>query len=342
MPRDEEKKVDEQSVETETEPSPEEVLGAEAFEEPTVEEPEKVEPTKDEKPEEEPTADDTETEKPETEDEKETDAKADEPVIELVPYKVNYGDAEFEIQVTPEQAKTLDAQYKTALQTPHLQKLLKESREASEKAAAMAQTTVPPNVPAGDGTPPFNAEEYVKRMEPAVNDAVARGAMSEEFKEMYPLEAANHAWAGIQLQAITEALKPVVTQYATSALEQEQNRVKTEVYEGMATLASNRPELFGDLADQNARDGLFKHMIDLNVDTRLLQPDVLADTLGKMWSSYQGPKILEAARAASEKARQDQEEKRRIAAGGGGGGGGRAAPANDALADINAIVGSRD
>jgi hypothetical protein len=338
---DEETKVDEQSVETpETEPTPEDVLGAEAFEEPTVGEPPKDEPTEDKSASaEEPAKDsDTEPEKPEK-DESEPDAKADEePVSEMVPYVVNYGGIEQEIQVTAEVAKALDAQHKTALQFPHLQGKYQEMQKAGEEAAAIARTKLPTEE---GGPAEFNPEVFIERMKPAVDDAVKRGAISEEFNEMYPEMAANMTWGAMRLDAYERALRPVVTQYATTALEQEQGRVKTEVYDGMAKLASDRPDLYGDLSDQNARDGLFEFMIQLNVDTALLTEAHLASTLEKMWGSYQGPKILEAAKAAAEKARLDQEEKRRVAGGGGSGGGGREAPANSALADIHSILGER-
>jgi hypothetical protein len=336
---DEEAK-DVEEIETE-EPSPEDVLGAEAFEdEPTP----KEEPvtdageTKDVEKADEP----VETSSDSTEDVKEKDAEApvtttdDEPVT-LVPYKVSYGGQEFELQVTAEQAATLDAQNKTALQFPHLQEKYTDLKTNSDRAAQLAASTAP-GAPTEGQPAAFDPEEFSKRMKPAVDSAVERGAISKEFSEMYPTEAANYAWGAIQLDAIQQALTPVVKQYAEGALNQQRDQVQREIYDGMAGLAAESPDVFNDLNDPTAKDGFFKHLIEMNVDVDFLRRD-MKGALTKLWGSYQGPRLMEAARMAAQKAQQEQAEKRVVSGGGGGGGGGREAPKTDPLSDINAILG---
>jgi len=335
--------LDVEEIETD-EPSPEDVLGAEAFED--------VPPSKEETPPDAGTPEDVvETKDAEEtpDDPKPEDAAAgddppvppvDESAETTVPFKVNYGGQEFEIQVTQAQADALDAQNKTASQFSHLQGKYQELKTQSDRAVAMAQTASPAAAPPAEDAPAFNPEEFVKRMQPAVSDSVERGAISREFSEMYPTEAANYAWAGMQLNAITEALAPIVKRNVESVLDDQRNEVTTKIHDGMTGMASEHPELYGDLTDKKARDGFFNHLLELNADVDMLMAD-MPGTLSKFWGSYQGPKLIEAARLATEKAKAEQAEKRLLSGGGGGGGGGgrETTPKTGALDDINEILG---
>jgi len=338
MPADGEVKDVEIEIATE-EPSVEDVLGAEALDELTsTEEPvEKAGETKDVDKADEP-VETAPSDKPEAVEGSDVDAPAttveEEPV--LVPYKVSYGGQEFELKMTAEQAATLDAQNKTALQFPHLQEKYTELKTSADRAAQVAATTTP-GAPA-EGEPAFDPEEFSKRMRPAVESAVERGAISKEFSEMYPTEAANYAWGAMQLDAITQALTPMAESYAEGALNQQRNQVRGEIYDGMSGLASESPDIFNDLTDKTVKDEFFKHLLDMNVDVDYLRRD-MKGVLTKLWGSYQGPRLMEAARLATQKAQAEQAEKRLVSGGGGGGGGGREAPVADNLSDINAILG---
>ena len=337
---EEEKNVQEPDAATEesVEPSPLDVLGAEAFEQPTDEELFDDE-AETEQEESEPTAPteeaSTTTTEGETEKKGDAEAKAAESTEEtaptLVPYKVKYGGQEFDIKVTAEQAAVLDAQNKSAQQFPHLQGKYTDLKKQIDEAAQVAASKSPGQSPAQD----FAPEDFLERMDPLVNDYVKRGAISAEFKEMYPMEAANYAWASVQLQQITDALGPVVQRYAQDAQDHVRQTVKAEIHGGMAAIAAENPEFYGDLSDQQAREAFFDHLVELNVDVGLLRSNP-KEVLQKLWGSYQGPKLIEAARIAQEQARASQAEKR-VVSGGGGGGGGARQPANDPLADIKEL-----
>jgi hypothetical protein len=341
MPKENEENIDVTTEEQEdVEPSPQEVLGDEAFEEPT-EELREASPT--EEPEAEPTASDTTDGDTPTEGDPQTQEpegdKPDAPVETaptLVKHKVNYGGQEFEIEVTPEQAAVLDAQNKSALQFPHLQEKYTNLKHRTDQVTEMAQAQRPQ--PSQDAQ--FDPKEFQHRMKPAVDAAIDRGAISSEFAETWPEMAANMAWGDLQLQAIQRTLEPLTVRYAQDAQSSAREQVRAEIHGGMAEIAAENPDLYGDLSESTAREEFFTHLCELNVDVDILRRDVKG-VLSKLWGSYQGPKLIEAARLAQAQARDAQENKRVVAGGGGGGGGGRGDTATDPLADINAILGER-
>jgi hypothetical protein len=258
--------------------------------------------------------------------------------LELVDYTVKHGDAEFDIKVTPEQAKALDAQKQSALQFPHIQQKYTELKQQTDRAAQMAQSTTPVQGQQTGQPLPFEPEEFVKRMEPAVNDAVERGAISADFSNAFPMEAANYAWAAIQLSQISETLTPLVQRHNAQVVEGQRDSIRTKVYEGMENLASSNPDLYSDLTDKKTRDEFFDHLCEINADMNFLFND-MGKALSQFWGSYQGPKLAEAARAAQERLAKEQAEKRLLSGGAGGGGGSRPNPSPDNLADIHSILG---
>jgi hypothetical protein len=258
---------------------------------------------------------------------------------ELVTHRVKYGDDEFDVQVTPEQAKVLEAQNQSALQFPHIQQKYTSLKQQNDRAAQMAQQTTPMQGQQPGQPAPFEPEEFVKRMEPAVEDAVKRGAISSDFREAFPMEAANYAWAAIQIDQMRQALTPVVHKHNQGMREQQQHQVRTKVHEGMQALASTNPDLYSDLTDKNTRDEFFDHLCEINADMNFLFSD-MGSALAKFWGSYQGPKLAEAARLAQDRLAKEQEQKRLLSGGGGGGGGSRQTTPPDHLADIHSILGS--
>lgn len=278
-------------------------------------------------------------EQPEETVEPEGDGSADaepEPAPELVAHKVSYGGNEFELNVTPEQAKALDAMYKTALQFPHLQHRYTEALERMQQASQVASAQVAPTQE-GEGAK-WDADEFVKRMSPAVDDAVKRGAVSEEFKELYPVEAATGAWLAMQLEQVSQVLNPIANQMRTSAVENQRHQLKAEVFDSMQTLASENPDIYGALNDHNQREKFLEFLIDLDVRVGTLLGDARRTTLERLWPSFQGPELIQAAHAAAKRAKSAHNDKRRNAGGGGGSGGQRSKPATG-LEDIAAILG---
>ena len=318
------------------EPTPEDIFGADESDEPTEEEPvEDIKLTKEEGPtaSDAPEKDVSTTEKEPEEGEVKTEEAvkpAEETAPTTVPYVVKYGGQEFTLQVSPQEAAVLDAQNKSALQFPHLQGKYQDLKEQNAKAAEMAATPKPGDAPQDH----FAPEEFTKRMQPAVDNAVERGAISKEFQEMYPMEAANYAWASMQLTAIQEALEPITVRYAEDAQDRVRGQVRAEIHGGMAQIAADNPDLYGDLSNPQSREEFFQHLVELNVDVDQLRRDPTG-TLAKMWGSFQGPKLIEAARLAQANAAANQAEKRIVSGGGGGGGGGRKVTTEDPLADIH-------
>lgn len=315
--------------------SPEDVLGAE--DEQTDLEPEEsadLQPTGDET-DEEPSDIAEETVEPDGEGEGSADAEP-ESAPELVSHKVSYGGKEFDLQVTPDQAKALDAMYKTALQFPHLQQRYRETLERMDQDSRMAGAQVAPQQ-GGEG-PKWDPDEFVKRMTPAIDDAVQRGAMSEEFKEMYPVEAATGAWLAMQLEQVSQVLNPIVSQMNASAMDNQRSQLKAEIHDSMQKLASEQPDLYGDLNDHNQREKYLDFLIDLDVRVGSLLGEARRGTLERLWPSFQGPELIQAARAASAQAKATQTDKRRNAGGGGGSGGQRSKP-KSGLEDIASILG---
>jgi hypothetical protein len=257
-----------------------------------------------------------------------------EPAPETVPYKVSWGGQEFELAVTPEQAKVLDSQRTTALQFPHLQQRYQEVLNASRQAAQVASVQPHQTQPG----PEYSPQAFVEKMQPVVQDAVKRGAISEEFSELYPVEAAGYAFGAWKIEQMERVLSPLFESYQQSTLESQRNNFRAEVYDRMQHLASENPDLYGDLNDHTTRERYLQFMTELNLEIGHLQGDNARQTLERLWPSFQGPQLIQAAKAASDRAKAQQSAKRQNASGGGGGGGQRTKPKSN-VADIEAILG---
>lgn len=324
---------DEEHVEVD-EVNPEDILGADEDQtDLETEESEESQPT--EEPEETP----SETEEP-AEDESEAEPEGDEPeepaegqVPDLVDYQVNYGGQEFTIQVTPEQAKVLDAQKTTALQFPHLQQRYTQLLERAQGVQQVAREG------SEQQTAQFDPKQFCERMKPLVDSAIERGAMSEEFSEMYPVEAATGAYLGFQMQQIENALNPLLDSLESSAVEQEKHRFITDVHGEMESLASENPDLYGDLSNPETREKYLDFLAEINVQIGHLMGDKAKGTLQRLWPSFTGPEMMAAAQVAADRARAEQATKRRNAGGAGGGGGSRSKP-RTGFEDIESILGN--
>ena len=298
-------------------PEPEEADPAEGAEEPTAEEPT-------EEPEGEPAGAE---ETPEAEAEPETPAEP-----ELVAYEIDGA----EIMVTPEQLKRLEARDTTALQLPSLQQTLEREREAWKMAQAAAAGQV--KQPAAEEAA-FDPAAFTTRMKPVTDAAVARGAISEDFAELYPVEAASLVWAGQLANDITETLNGLTTGNAESAAVTERGEYTAQVFRDMQKLAEDSPDVFGELTDPKTKESYLGFLIEVDIGKASLEGDRAQATLAKMYGAFRGEEMRAAAQVVADKARIDQETARRNAGGAGGGGGSRSKP-DDNLADINAILGS--
>jgi hypothetical protein len=333
---EEEREVDQSVEEFDENDSPEAVLGADAFDdEPTdtkesaTEESELVAETPPTETDEAVIETPDESEKPE--DTAETGIPDEtSSVPELVDFVVKHQGSEFAVKVTPEQAKVLDAQYKTALQLPHLQERYNQANAQLERASEVAHRPAPTDP---GGSAEFDPDAFFKQMEPVVKDAVERGAMSEYFAETFPDVAAHMAYGHLELEALKNELAPIRQERQQEKLRAMQSQLKSEVQEYMSAIAGEQPEIYGDLSNQEKRDQFFNHLCEYNVDIKLLATKP-RETLRAMFAAWQGPGALEAARAAAAEAERVAEEKRRLASVGGGGGGTNRTTAPSGLEDI--------
>lgn len=305
--------------------NPEDILGADD-DQANLEEPASPEPTE-ESAEESPLSTEEPTEPVE-------EAPAVEPAEELVPYKVSWNGQEFELKVTPAQVKVLDAQRTTALQFPHLQQKYNQVLQASQNAAQMANVQ-PAQPKEGEQ---FDPKAFTDRMKPILDDARKRGALSEEFAELYPVEAAGYAFGMWQLQQVGQILAPLVQHYSQTTLEAQRSNFKAQVFDNMQRLASENPDIYGDLNDHDNRERYLQFLAELDLQVSQFQGDSARTTLERLWPSFKGPELIAAAKAAASRAKAQQSAKRQNASGAGGGGGQRTKP-KTGLEDIAAILG---
>ena len=339
--------IEETLEQPEDDVTPEDVLGVISDEEPD------AEPGGDgEVSDEAPTDDAGEDKEAESEEELEGEAEVVEPAEDaesqaagedgLIDYTVNYGGDEFAVRVTPAQAKILDAQNKTALQFPHLQKKREEELRAWQMAQAaqnaVQQATGGQQQPGDQPTPSFQPEAFVQRMKPELDAAVQRGAISEDFAEFYPVEAASLVWAGHLADELISAVGTMGQHYVETTHDAEVQAFTTQVYSEMQNLAESSPDVFGELATPENKESFLNFMIETDLPVASLQGDRARDTLARQYAAWMGPKLTYAAQAAAERARSDDAEARRNARGGGGGGGARTKP-KDGLEDIREILG---
>jgi len=314
--------------------TPEDVLGALPEDEPDVES-----GGTDEAAEGEPTEDVAGDEAAEAEGEEASGAEAEEPAETAEPgtpaddgltdYVVRYGGQEFQVRVTPEQAKILEAQNTTALQFPHLQRKYQE---------AVQQPRQVPQPVAGEPAQQFQPDAFVARMKPEMDAAVKRGAISEDFAELYPVEAASLVWAGHLADQLVSAVGTMGQHYAETTHEAEVREFTAEVYGQMQSLADSSPDVFGDLATPQNKESFLNFMIETNLEVDSLRGERARDTLSRMYAAWMGPKLTAAAEAAAKRVRAEEAEARRNARGGGGGAAPRSKP-EDNLKDIREILG---
>ena len=248
----------------------------------------------------------------------EAEAEPEQPAIELVDTEVAYGGQTFALQVTPEQAKALEAMRTTAEQFPHLQAKYTETLEQSRMAPP------PQEIPAQPTE--FSPEAFRTAMQTRVQQMVGTGAISEDFAELYPDEAAGYAYGADMLQQIAGALGGMAQHVQETTHTTEVDNFKAEVFGNMRALSGESPEIFGDLQEPENQESFLNYLTKMNLTVNSLQGEAARHTLSQMWGAYKSDELRAAASAAAQKARVSQEEERRNAGGAGGGGKSRSKP----------------
>ena len=314
MGEEEEREVVEEEI------NPEDVLGApepEADTEGEAAEPVGEEPTETES---EPT-EQAETEEPE------------EPALVSVTFERD--GKRVSVDLPPEQAAVVQA-YQQAAETTRSQ-----HAHLQEKHLKMLEERQRPEQPPPQQTGEFSPEVFVAQMQPYVKDSVQRGAMSEDFAELYPMEAASGLYMLNRIEQVAQAVGPLIQSFGAMRHASEADRIKAEVLNRMSTIAAEDPEVFGELADPQTRDTYLEFLVECNVHTEKVMGDTASDFLRSQFFAFRRPEITElkgAVRAAADERKRADEEKRRNAGGAGGGGGARSKP-DDNLADIREILG---
>ena len=181
--------------------------------------------------------------------------EADEP---LVPVLVTHQGREYEVTVTREAAKAIQAQQLTANQFIPLQERYLQLKEQTD-------TTVPGTTIDEGGQPQFSQEEFERAMKPRVDEAIGGGFMTEGFVSEFPAESAYAVWMFDTMRSMAGALHNVSSSITSDAHSAEVDRFKSGMFGQMGDLAAANPEFCGDLAEQENRESFFEYVVEFGV-----------------------------------------------------------------------------
>jgi hypothetical protein len=274
-----------------------------------------------------------EQEPPEIEDEPlEEPVETEEPKSELVPAKVMYQGTEYEVMVTPEAAKAIEAQQMTAQQLPSLQGRYDELKEQVQ-----GLTTLPGTTADQTGQPQFSQEEFERTMQPRITQAVESGTITEGFAKEFPAETAYGVWLFDAVREMAGTLHGVSSNIVRDERSAELDRFTQGVYGTMGEIAAENPQVFGELADQANRETFFEFVVKANPTVGQMSGDEAKSTIEGLYAWYKKDEMSAGVVAAQAKAKADHDDARLRAGGAGGGGGSRSKP-KSRHPDIDEVV----
>ena len=281
------------------------------------------------------TWEETEQVAPETDEElpPDTPEVPDTPEDGMVPAKVMHQGKEYEVMVTPEAAKAIEAQQTTAQQLPHLQGKYDQLKEQVE-----GLTTLPGTTADQDGQPEFSQEEFEKSMQPRVNQAVESGTITEGFAKEFSAEAAYGVWLFDAVREMAGTLHNVSSNIVQDERSAELEKFTQGVYGEMGNMAVANPQVFGELAEQPNREAFFEFVVEKNPTIGQLTGEQAKDTIEGLYAWYKKDQMAAGVHAAQARAKAEQDDARLKSGGAGGGGGSRSKP-KSRHPDIDAILG---
>lgn len=281
---------------------------------------------------------------PESEEEPiKADADTDaQPVVEE-PVAVVFDDGAggtYEVMMAPAAAKIAEAAKTTALQLPSLQQKHLEEKQARAELEARLSLQTPASQPGtttdAEGKPQFSQEEFVREMQPRVDQAVESGTITAGFAKEFPDETAYGVWLFDAVNQMAGRVNAVSANAERDAKVEELDDFKRGVHGEMQGLATADPQVYGELAEEEKREAFFDFVYEANPTVGQLSGEHATETLKGLYAWYKKDEMQAGVVAAAAKAKVDSDKNRLLAGGAGGGGGSRSKPKSK-HADIDAL-----